>query len=107
MMINIIFEDLDGNQKKITVPVHQTLMEAAVRNNIEGIDADCGGACACSTCHVYIPSEYQDKLPKLEDHEDDMLDFAYERNSNSRLACQIELTEALDGLTAIVPRRQK
>ncbi|MEO1274418.1 MAG: 2Fe-2S iron-sulfur cluster-binding protein, partial [Pseudomonadota bacterium] len=83
-----------------------TVMEGAVTNNIPGIDADCGGACACSTCHVYVDTAWTDKLPAKEDMEVDMLDFAYEPKDNSRLTCQLKVTPALDGLVVRMPEKQ-
>ena len=73
-------------------------MEAAIDNNVNGIVADCGGACACATCHVYISEAWLDKLPPLEDMEDAMLDAALDRRPTSRLSCQIKVTESLDGI---------
>jgi 2Fe-2S ferredoxin len=81
-------------------------MEGAVKNAIPGIDADCGGACACSTCHVYVDPAWIEKLPARESMEEDMLDFAYEPRANSRLTCQIKVTPALDGLVVRMPEKQ-
>ena len=83
-----------------------SVMEGAVQNNIPGIDADCGGACACATCHVYVDEKWFDKLQKKEDAEQDMLDMAFEPKKNSRLACQITATDELDGLVVKVPSKQ-
>jgi 2Fe-2S ferredoxin len=81
-------------------------MEGAVKNAIPGIDADCGGACACSTCHVYVDPGWLPKLPKMEPMEEDMLDFAYQPQETSRLTCQIKVTAALDGLVVRMPEKQ-
>ena len=81
-------------------------MEGAVKNNIPGIDADCGGACACATCHVYVNEGWYEKLPKPSDAEVDMLDMALAVEPNSRLSCQIKVTDALDGLVVRMPEDQ-
>ena len=81
-------------------------MEGAVQNNIPGIDADCGGSCACATCHVYVEEKWFDKLPKKEDAEQDMLDMAFEPKKVSRLSCQIIATEELDGLVVKMPSKE-
>ena len=83
-----------------------TVMEGAVQNDVPGIDADCGGGMACATCHVYVNDEWFDKLPSKEDGEEDMLDMAFEPKKNSRLSCQITISEELDGLTVNIPSRQ-
>ena len=83
-----------------------TVMEGAVQNNIPGIDADCGGSCACATCHVYVDEKWFDKLPKKESAEEDMLDMAYEPKKNSRLSCQITVEDSLDGLVVKMPSKQ-
>ena len=81
-------------------------MEGAIKNKIPGIDADCGGACACATCHVYVQKEWLSKLPSKEDTEEDMLDFAFEVKENSRLSCQLTVTDELDGLVVDLPEKQ-
>lgn len=106
-MITVTFIDHSGQETKVLTPIDQTLMQVAIDNDVNGIDADCGGACACSTCHVYVQSAWQDKLPAVTDMEEDMLDFANGRTQSSRLACQIELTAALDGLVVQTPQFQK
>jgi len=83
-----------------------TVMEGAVQNNIPGIDADCGGSCACATCHVYVDEKWFDKIPKKESTEEDMLDMATEPNRFSRLTCQITVTDELDGLVVKMPSKQ-
>lgn len=81
-------------------------MEAALENNVAGIIAECGGACSCATCHVYIDEKWYDRVGAPNPMEDDMLDFAFDRRENSRLSCQIVLDESLDGLVAYIPERQ-
>ncbi len=83
-----------------------TVMESAVKNMVPGIDADCGGACACATCHVYVEPEWQEATGEREEMEEDMLDFAFDVRENSRLSCQIKVSSALDGLTVRVPEKQ-
>ena len=92
----------DGEKHSVEVQNGYSVMEGAINNNIEGIVAECGGACACATCHAYIEEGWADKLPPMDDMEDSMLDAAYERQDNSRLTCQIEVTDALDGLVVKV-----
>ena len=83
---------------ELDVTVGHSLMEAAIDNNVTGIVAECGGACACATCHAYVAEAWFDKLPVVSEMEDTMLDAVLDRRENSRLACQIEMTEALDGI---------
>ena len=88
------------------VPNGLSVMEGAVQNNIPGIDADCGGSMACATCHVYVKEEWFNKLPKKEEGEDDMLDMAFEPKTNSRLSCQLMVSDQLDGLVVNLPEKQ-
>jgi len=81
-------------------------MEGAVQNNISGIDAECGGSCACATCHVYVDEKWFDKLPNKESAEEDMLDMAFEPKKFSRLSCQLTVSDALDGLVVKMPSKQ-
>lgn len=97
-MPRIVYLTRDGQRREIDVEVGSTVMEGAIDNGVEGIVAECGGACACATCHAYIDEKWLDRLPPMEDMEDAMLDSAVERRSNSRLTCQIEVTPELDGL---------
>ena len=99
---------IEHNGKKHTIDVANglSIMEGAVQNNIPGIDADCGGGMACATCHVYVAEKWFDKLPKKEDGEEDMLDMAYEPKKNSRLSCQIVVSDEIDGLVLNIPSRQ-
>ena len=96
------------NQNTHTVEVQNglTVMEGAVQNDIPGIDADCGGGMACATCHVYVKEDWLDKLPTKEDGEEDMLDMAYEPKQNSRLSCQLIVSDELDGLEVTIPEKQ-
>jgi 2Fe-2S ferredoxin len=105
-MPTIVFEQPDGARRQIEAPVGITLMEAARLNDIAGVVAQCGGACACATCHVYVDPAWIGKLEKVEDMEEGMLETAWEPRANSRLSCQIQLTAKLDGLTVRVPAKQ-
>lgn len=105
-MARITYVEHNGTKHVVDVPNGMTVMEGARDNGIPGIDADCGGACACSTCHVYVDPAWVDKLPPKEDMEIDMLDFAYEPRENSRLTCQIKVTDELDGLVVYMPEKQ-
>ena len=105
-MPKIIYNDFSGNQEEIEVPNGLSVMEGAVRNNIPGIDADCGGSMACATCHVYVKEEWLNKLKKMENGEQDMIDMAYEPKKNSRLSCQLIVSDELDGLEVTTPLKQ-
>ena len=105
-MPKIIYNDFSGNQKKIDVPSGLSVMEGAVMNNVPGIDADCGGSMACATCHVYVKEEWLNKLKKKEDGERDMIDMAIEPKKNSRLSCQLIVSDELDGLEVTTPLKQ-
>ena len=99
---------IEHNGKKHTIDVANglSIMEGAVQNNIPGIDADCGGGMACATCHVYVKEEWFNKIDKPEDGEVDMIDMAFEPKKNSRLSCQIIVTDELDGLVVTTPKKQ-
>ncbi len=101
-MPTIHYVTSDGERHSVEVDTGYSVMEGAINNNIEGIIAECGGACACATCHSYIDEAWLSRLPPMDDMEDSMLDAAYERKDNSRLTCQIEVTDALDGLVVHV-----
>ena len=105
-MPKITYKDTDGNSKTIEVEKGLTVMEGAIQNDIPGIDADCGGSMACSTCHVYVEEKWFNKLPKAEEAEVDMIDMAYEPKKNSRLSCQLIVSEELDGLIVTTPSKQ-
>ena len=105
-MAKITYIEHSGKSHTIEVSNGLTVMEGAVQNNIPGIDADCGGSMACATCHVYVKDDWFNRLPKKEPGEDDMLDMAYEPKKNSRLSCQIIVSEKLDGLEVNLPEKQ-
>ena len=105
-MSKITYIDSSGNSKTIDVENGLSVMEGAVQNNIPGIDADCGGGMACATCHVYVKEEWFNKLDKPEDAEQDMIDMAFEPKKNSRLSCQLIVSEKLDGLIVTTPSKQ-
>ncbi len=106
-MAKITYIEHNGTEHVVEVANGLTVMEGARDNNIPGIEADCGGACACSTCHVYVAKEWVGKLTAAQDMELDMLDFAYEPDpERSRLTCQIKVTDELDGLVVQMPERQ-
>jgi ferredoxin, 2Fe-2S len=105
-MAKITYNAHDGSSRTIEVKSGLTVMEGAVKNNVPGIDADCGGACACATCHVYVDEAWMDKVGTASAMEESMLDFAEGVQPNSRLSCQIKVTDALDGLVVTTPESQ-
>ena len=105
-MPKITYIEHNGKSHTIDVANGLSVIEGAIQNNIPGIDADCGGSMACATCHVYVKEEWFDKLDKKEDGEEDMLDNAYEPKKNSRLSCQLIVSEKLDGLIVHLPEKQ-
>ena len=105
-MPKITYIDNSGNSKTIDVSSGLSVMEGAIQNNIPGIDADCGGSMACATCHVYVQERWLGKLNKAENGEQDMLDMAFEPKKNSRLSCQILISEEIDGLVVTTPEKQ-
>jgi 2Fe-2S ferredoxin len=105
-MTKVTYQDLKGNSKTIEIENGLSVMEGAIQNEIPGIDADCGGAMACATCHVYVKDEWFNKIPKAEEAEVDMIDMAYEPKKNSRLSCQIIVNDELDGLVVTTPEKQ-
>lgn len=105
-MTKVIFHDHEGKTREVDAKNGMSIMEAAISNMIPGIDADCGGACACATCHVYVSDEWIGKLKPKDDMEDSMLDFADDVQDNSRLCCQILLSDDLDGIEVITPESQ-
>ena len=105
-MSKITYITADHQTHTIDVENGLTVMEGAVQNDIPGIDADCGGGMACATCHVYVAEDWFNKLKKKEDGEEDMLDMAFEPKKNSRLSCQIIVSDELDGLKVNIPSKQ-
>tara|TARA_B100002052_G_scaffold84489_1_gene77584 strand:+ start:66 stop:386 length:321 start_codon:yes stop_codon:yes gene_type:complete len=105
-MAKITYVDYSGNHTTVDVENGLSVMEGAVQNNIQGIDGDCGGGMSCATCHVYVKDEWFDKIEKKTDGEEDMLDQAYEPKKNSRLSCQITVSDKLDGLIVNMPEKQ-
>ena len=105
-MPKIKYVEHNGKEHEVEVPAGWSVMEGAVKNLIPGIDADCGGACACATCHVFVDTAFEAKIPPKEDMEVTMLDFAPDVAPNSRLSCQIKVTPELDGLIVRMPKSQ-
>ena len=105
-MAKITYIDVKGTERTIEVANGLSVMEAAVKQNIPGIDADCGGACACATCHVYVDEAWREKVGGASAMEESMLDFAENVEPNSRLSCQIKVTDELDGLIVRTPASQ-
>ena len=105
-MAKIPFIRPDGTHQTVTVDIGMTVMEAAKLNNVEGIEAECGGACACATCHVYVDDAWRSVTGSPSAMEEDMLDFAFDVREGSRLSCQVKITAAIDGLVVRVPAKQ-
>ena len=105
-MVKVTFIEFDKTEHTIDAENEMSLMEVAIQNGVPGIDADCGGACACATCHVYIDSNWIDKTGTAEQMEQDMLDFAFDVTDKSRLSCQIKVSDDLDGLVVNLPEKQ-
>jgi len=105
-MTKITYIEFDGTEHPVEVRNGLTVMEGAIKNNVPGIDADCGGACACATCHVYVDEAWREKTGTASAMEESMLDFAQNVQPNSRLSCQIKVTDALDGLIVRMPEEQ-
>ena len=105
-MAKITFTQPDGSHQVVDADAGMTVMEAAKKNLVPGIEAECGGACACATCHVYVDDAWREKVGPPSEMEEDMLDFAHDVRPTSRLSCQIKMSDALDGLVVHVPERQ-
>ncbi len=106
-MVQVVYVDNDGECTELDVQEGWTLMQAAVSNGVDGIEAECGGSCCCATCHVYVDDAFVDKIEPASDQEDSMLDeVVAERQPNSRLSCQIKVTPALDGIVVRMPEVQ-
>jgi 2Fe-2S ferredoxin len=105
-MAKITYIDSAGTARTIDAETGSTVMETAIKNDVPGIEAECGGACACATCHVYIDDAWREKVGGPSPMEEDMLDFGYDVRPSSRLSCQIKVTDELDGLVVTTPSRQ-
>ena len=105
-MVKITYIDPQGTARSVDAEEGSTVMENAIRNSIPGIEAECGGACACATCHVYVEETWLEATGTRDTMEEDMLDFAFEVKPTSRLSCQIRVRDELDGLVVTVPERQ-
>jgi 2Fe-2S ferredoxin len=105
-MVKITFIDVEGTARTVEGEVGSTVMETAIKHGVPGIEAECGGACACSTCHVYVDEGWREKVGAPSPMEEDMLDFAFGVQPTSRLSCQIKVTDDLDGLVVRTPERQ-
>ena len=105
-MVKVIFIEHDGNNHEVDAYVGESLMEAAVSNNVPGIDAACGGSCACATCHIFVNPEWISKVGERREMENSMLEFSDDQKANSRLACQIQISEEHEGLTVEIPEAQ-
>jgi len=105
-MAKITFVDFNGTERVVDAVANSTVMETARNNDVPGIEAECGGSCACATCHVYVDPEWLEKAGERSEMEEDMLDFAFDVRENSRLCCQIKVTDELDGLIVRTPERQ-
>jgi 2Fe-2S ferredoxin len=105
-MAKITFIGSDGTRYDVDAENGSTVMESAIKNGVPGIEAECGGACACATCHVYVDDSWRPTTGEPEPMEEDMLDFAYDVRPSSRLSCQIRVSDELDGLVVTVPDQQ-
>ena len=105
-MAKITYIDVAGVARAVDGEIGSTVMETAIKNNVPGIEAECGGACACATCHVYVDDAWREAVGGPSPMEEDMLDFGYDVKPSSRLSCQIKVTDALDGLVVRTPERQ-
>ncbi|MCT4657278.1 MAG: 2Fe-2S iron-sulfur cluster-binding protein [Cohaesibacter sp.] len=105
-MPKITFVAFDGTKYEVEAKDGTSVMEAAIKNGVPGIEAECGGACACATCHVYIDEPWQAKTGEPDNMEEDMLDFAQDAGPSSRLSCQVQISDALDGLVVRIPEFQ-
>ena len=106
LITKITFIDAAGQARTVDAEDGSTVMETALKNAVPGIEAECGGACACATCHVYVDESWVERLGKAEQMEEDMLDFAFDVRPTSRLSCQIKVRPELDGLMVSTPEKQ-
>jgi 2Fe-2S ferredoxin len=102
----IVYIEANGTEHEVDVPVGTSVMQGAVNHLVPGIEGDCGGLCACGTCHVYVPEEWQTLCGKVDELEQGMLEFAFDVNDSSRLSCQIQVTEDMEGMRIQMPARQ-
>ena len=105
-MPTIVYIEANGTEHEVDVPVGTSVMQGAVNHLVPGIEGDCGGLCACGTCHVYVPEEWQTLCGKVDELEQGMLEFAFDVNDSSRLSCQIQVTEDMEGMRIQMPARQ-
>jgi ferredoxin, 2Fe-2S len=105
-MVKITFIDSEDTSRTVEAEVGATVMETAIKNGVPGIEAECGGACACATCHVYVDEAWRSKTGEASPMEEDMLDFGFDVRPSSRLSCQIKVSDDLDGLVVRTPARQ-
>lgn len=105
-MPRLVFTDAHGDAREVEAETGSTVMEAAIRAGVPGIEAECGGACACATCHVYVDEAWAERTGAPSPMEEDMLDFAFDVRPTSRLSCQIKVTPELDGLKVTTPAKQ-
>ena len=105
-MAKVTYIEFDGTEHTVDVKAGNSVMEGAIKNDVPGIDADCGGACACATCHVYVDEAWRAATGERSDMEESMLDFAENLQDNPRLSCQIKVTDELDGLIVRPPENQ-
>jgi len=105
-MIKITFIQPDSSLQTVEAEAGMTVMETAKKHLVAGIEAECGGACACATCHVYVDDQWRERVGPPSEMEEDMLDFAFDVRESSRLSCQVKVTEALDGLIVRIPDKQ-
>lgn len=105
-MVKVLFIEHDGSEHNVDVKVGDSLMQAAVSNGVPGIDADCGGSCSCATCHVYVSDDWLSKTGEVNPTEEAMLSLSTDRKENSRLSCQITVTEEMDGMVVTTPEFQ-
>ena len=105
-MPTITYIEANGTEHDVDVPVGVSIMQGAVNHLVPGIEGDCGGLCACGTCHVYVPDEWQAITGEMDELEQGMLEFAYDVGESSRLSCQIEVTEEMEGMRVRMPSRQ-
>jgi 2Fe-2S ferredoxin len=105
-MPKIVYVEINGTEHEVEVANGTTLMEGAINHMVPGIEGDCGGLCACATCHVYIPEDWQGYCGEPDELERNILDFAFDVQDNSRLCCQIKVSDELDGIRVLMPERQ-